>query len=73
MISEKEIEALAELLKEDRRSEIPIARSFLEDLVDRNFEPKQVVKTEFHSQACPICKRPVNQRYCGHCGQLLKY
>lgn len=35
--------------------------------------PKKVIKTDNCSQACPVCERPVNQIYCGHCGQKLTY
>ena len=72
MIREPDIKALKELLAEDNRSEIPIARSFLEDIADK-FEGKPVIKTENCSQACPVCKRPVNQKHCGNCGQTLRY
>ena len=33
----------------------------------------RVIKTETCSQACPICKMPVNNNFCGNCGQALSY
>lgn len=35
--------------------------------------PVKVIKTENCSQACPICKYPVNWKFCSNCGQALKY
>lgn len=36
-------------------------------------ELQEVIKTETCSQACPRCKKPVSQNFCGNCGQALKY
>lgn len=33
----------------------------------------RVIKTERCSQACPICKKPVDSHFCGNCGQALSY
>jgi len=35
--------------------------------------PKSIIKTEMCSQACPVCKSPVNQNYCGGCGQRIRH
>ena len=42
------------------------------ELVEKDIS-KQVIRTETSSPACPICKHNVNNRYCGYCGQKLKY
>jgi len=36
-------------------------------------DKREVIKTDTCSQACPRCRMPVNQGYCGNCGQALKY
>jgi len=37
-------------------------------------EPKQAIKIDgVSSQACPICKKDVNWKYCSNCGQRIKY
>lgn len=35
--------------------------------------PKESIKTEKSSQACPVCKYNVNWNYCSNCGQRIKY
>lgn len=41
-------------------------------LKDRENSMK-AVSTDDCSQACPICKSPVNWKYCSHCGQRIGY
>lgn len=36
-------------------------------------EKQKVIKTDTCSQTCPRCRGPVNQEYCGNCGQALSY
>ena len=35
--------------------------------------PMKVIKMDTCSQACPVCKKPVNNHFCGNCGQALIY
>lgn len=35
--------------------------------------PKNVIKTEKSSQACPVCRCNVNGNFCSNCGQRLNY
>lgn len=45
----------------------------LGELEDKE-EPRQVIKIKgISSQACPVCGKNVNNKYCGNCGQKLKY
>ena len=37
------------------------------------FIPMKVIKMDNCSQACPVCKKPVNNHFCGNCGQALIY
>lgn len=37
------------------------------------FNPIKVIKTDSCSQACTICKKPVNNHFCENCGQALRY
>ena len=37
------------------------------------FTPMKVIKTDSCSQACPVCKKPVNNHFCGNCGHALIY
>lgn len=39
----------------------------------QKFIPMRVIKTDKCSQACPVCKKPVNQNFCGNCAQALTY
>ncbi|EJT5919105.1 zinc ribbon domain-containing protein [Clostridium perfringens] len=47
-------------------------KSKYQELLNKN-KAKKVVKTENVSQACPVCKYPVNWKYCPNCGQRLKW
>lgn len=50
--------------------------SWMVELVEEMYKtrtPAKVVKTERCSQACPVCKNPVNGKFCSNCGQALEY
>ncbi|WP_242991887.1 hypothetical protein [Clostridium perfringens] len=70
-------ELMKEILEEhgilfDRFFEAVGEKSKHQELLNKD-KAKKVVKTENVSQACPVCKYPVNWKYCPNCGQRLKW
>jgi len=68
MINQEEIKAIKEILSENKDSEIKIARSFLEDIVEY-FEPKKM------KDRCHDCGTPIKRcyYYCPGCGQAIDW